>query len=86
MIAKNYRKFPEALRMQRELFLVRVVTRLLSVSAWCACVAPEWLARKSKAARDLAKLVRAWCMELEPFDGYDLAAALADFENEGGRC
>jgi hypothetical protein len=63
MIAKNFMKYPEALRFQRELFSngyhnsPRIMRLMECVFDWTATV-PNWWKEAKGRARDLAKRVR----------------------------
>ena len=67
MIANNYRKHPDALRYQRELFATgprnSVAMRLLSAIADLRPDVPEWFKAKAAAAKALAKKVKAACLD-----------------------
>ncbi len=67
MIAKNYIRYPEALRFQREMFSngyhnsPRIMRLMEAVFEWTPNV-PEWVQKAQKRAKALAKAVRQACM------------------------
>lgn len=69
MIARNFLKFPEALRFQRELFSngyhnqPRIMRLMECVFSWIPTV-PDWWKAKKASARALAKLVKKAMLHL----------------------
>lgn len=69
MIAKNYIRYPEALRFQVEMFSKGYknqprIMRLLEVICDWSPATPEWFAQARKRAKDLAAAVRKACKVL----------------------
>lgn len=77
MIAKNFMKYPEALRFQRELFSngyhnsPRIMRLMQCIFDWKPTVPDWWKAAKAKA-RALAKLVKQAIFQLFESSGVNL--------------